>query len=197
MVFFRNLSAASRSRDVERETARARAGKYNYFITYAVESDRLLRCRSFSEIAGRRLCQRVIEPADHGPGRSRRRQRSDRPAVGGFSSNIAASLAEGGERQGRRYTRLVRLDDIPSVASTAAKRGLQNPDLLLFGEREGRRFIQGADAKFSIETARVKQVSPEVVEALLGIGPVIDQLLDDADRPTDSNRDFSFAPTIP
>jgi hypothetical protein len=114
-----------------------------------------------------------------------------------LSSDIAASLANGGERQGRRYTRLVRLDDIPSVASTAAKRGLQNPDLLLFGEHEGRRFIQAADAKFSIETARVKQVSPEVVEALLGIGPVIDQLLDGADRPTEIEPGFFICPDYP
>lgn len=114
-----------------------------------------------------------------------------------LSSNIAAALANGGERQGRRYTRLVRLDDIPSVASTAAKRGLQNPDLLLFGEHEGRTFIQGADAKFSIETARVKQVSPEVVEALLGIGPVIDQLLDGADRPTEIEPGFFICPDYP
>lgn len=114
-----------------------------------------------------------------------------------FSCNIAAALADHSERQGRTYTRLVRLDDIPSVASTAAKRGLQNPDLLLFGECEGKRFIQGADAKFSIETARVKQVSPEVVEALLGIGPVIDQLLDGADRPTEIEPGFFICPDYP
>jgi hypothetical protein len=114
-----------------------------------------------------------------------------------LSSNIAASLADGGERRGCRYTRLVRLDDIPSVASTAAKRGLQNPDLLLFGEHDGKPFIQGADAKFSIETARVKQVSPEVVEALLGIGPVIDQVLGGADRPAEIEPGFFICPDYP
>ncbi|MFM9108596.1 MAG: hypothetical protein ACKOWF_18065 [Chloroflexota bacterium] len=62
-----------------------------------------------------------------------------------------------------------RLDATPQVAAIASKRGLQNPDLLLIGSHGGGSAVQAADAKFSVETARAKQVSPEVVEALLGL----------------------------
>ena len=110
---------------------------------------------------------------------------------------IAASLANGGVRGDMVYTRLVRLDDIPSVAVTASKLGLQNPDLLLFGERDGHSFIQAADAKFSVETARTKQVSPEVVEALLGIGPVIDELLTGIERRAGIEPGFFICPDYP
>jgi hypothetical protein len=61
-----------------------------------------------------------------------------------------------------------RLDATPRIAAVASKHGLQNPDLLLVGGDEHGQVIQAADAKFSIETARSKQVSPEVVLALLG-----------------------------
>ena len=73
--------------------------------------------------------------------------------------------------------RVLRLDDIPAIAAEASRRALQNPDLLLAGERDGHPVLQAADAKFSVETAREKQVSPAVVEALLGIGPLIDDLI--------------------
>jgi len=65
--------------------------------------------------------------------------------------------------------RVLRLDATPEVAATASRRGLQNPDLLLIGAHDGRTVVQAADAKFSVETARAKQVSPEVVAALLGL----------------------------
>ena len=45
----------------------------------------------------------------------------------------------------------------------ASKRGLQNPDLLVIGAQDDHRVIRAADAKFSIETARAKQVSADVV----------------------------------
>jgi len=112
-------------------------------------------------------------------------------------SGVAASLADGGERDGRAYSRLIRLDDIPGVASTAAKRGLQNPDLLLFGVHDGRKFVQAADAKFSVETARAKQVSAEVITALLGIGPVIDALVGDDNRADDVEPGFFICPDYP
>src|SRR5688572_14107461 len=62
-----------------------------------------------------------------------------------------------------------RLDATPRIAAEASRHGLQNPDLLLVGGDEHGQVIQAADAKFSIETARSKQVSPEVVLALLGL----------------------------
>jgi hypothetical protein len=73
--------------------------------------------------------------------------------------------------------RVARLDDVPQIATAAARQGLQNPDLLLFGTSNGKRSIQAADAKFSIETARAKQVSVPVVEALLGLGRPLDPFL--------------------
>lgn len=69
--------------------------------------------------------------------------------------------------------RVVRLDTIPQIASTASRRKLQNPDFLLFGHRDGSLALQAADAKFSVETARSRQVSADVTAELLGIGPVI------------------------
>lgn len=95
------------------------------------------------------------------------------------------------------YRHLVRLDDVPAIASTAAKRGLQNPDLLLFGERDGQTVIQAADAKFSVETARSKQVSAEVVEALLGLGPAIERLLVDAHCAAVFESGFFICPDYP
>jgi hypothetical protein len=74
--------------------------------------------------------------------------------------------------------RVQRLDAMPRVAAAASKRGLQNPDLLLIGERAGRPTIQAADAKFSVETARAKQVSPEVVQGLLVLRDQVPDLLD-------------------
>src|SRR5215211_5637558 len=66
-----------------------------------------------------------------------------------------------------RIVRVERLDATPAVAAAASKRGLQNPDLLLIGQRGDQQAIQAADAKFSVETARSKQVSSEVVLGLL------------------------------
>jgi hypothetical protein len=72
--------------------------------------------------------------------------------------------------------RVARLDDLPRIATIASRKGLQNPDLLFLGSRDGNSVVQAADAKFSVETARSKQVSPEVVEALLGLGALISSL---------------------
>src|SRR5262245_26114621 len=68
--------------------------------------------------------------------------------------------------QSLRIDRVERLDDIPQLATAASARGLKHPDLLLVGESHGRPTLQAADAKFSVETARAKQVSPESVLAL-------------------------------
>ena len=74
--------------------------------------------------------------------------------------------------------RVDRLDAMPAVAAAASKRGLQNPDLLLIGQRGDQQAIQAADAKFSVETARSKQVSPEVVLGLLELRKHVPGLLD-------------------
>jgi len=75
-----------------------------------------------------------------------------------------------------RVARVLRLDDTPAVAAAASKRGLQNPDLLLVGTRDGAATVQAADAKFSVETARAKQVSGAVVDALLGLRDLLPEL---------------------
>jgi hypothetical protein len=113
-----------------------------------------------------------------------------------ISADAARDLV-GATRGDVAYTRLIRLDDVPSIASTAAKRGMQNPDLLLFGERDGVEIIQAADAKFSVETARAKQVSAEVVEALLGLGPAIDRLLTGASTELHAEPGFFICPDFP
>lgn len=81
-----------------------------------------------------------------------------------------------GDDPGFTIERVARLDDIPRIARIASKRGLQNPDILLAGSRDGRSVLQAADAKFSVETARSKQVSPEVVEALVALGSLVRSL---------------------
>jgi hypothetical protein len=77
-----------------------------------------------------------------------------------------------------RIVRVDRLDATPAIAAAAAKRGLQNPDLLLFGQRGDQQAVQAADAKFSVETARSKQVSPEVVLGLLELRKHVPGILD-------------------
>jgi hypothetical protein len=73
----------------------------------------------------------------------------------------------GDDQDPLRIVRVDRLDATPAVAAAASKRGLQNPDLLLIGQRGDQQAVQAADAKFSVETARSKQVSPEVVLGLM------------------------------
>jgi hypothetical protein len=75
--------------------------------------------------------------------------------------------------------RVARLDARPEIARAASKRGMQNPDLLFLGVRDGSPAIQAADAKFSVETARSKQVSPGVVEALLSVDNLLSPLVGD------------------
>jgi hypothetical protein len=84
----------------------------------------------------------------------------------------------GDDQEPMRIVRVDRLDAMPAVAAAASKRGLQNPDLLLIGQRGDRQAIQAADAKFSVETARSKQVSPQVVLGLLELRQYVPGLLD-------------------
>jgi hypothetical protein len=72
---------------------------------------------------------------------------------------------------------VIRLDALPHVAHAASKRSLQNPDFVLLGRRDGELTLQAADAKFSIETARSKQVSVEMLTALAAVGPAYTELL--------------------
>src|SRR4029079_15709754 len=76
-----------------------------------------------------------------------------------------------------RIERVIRLDDLPQVAHLASKRSLQNPDFVLFGRSDELLTMQAADAKFSIETARSKQVSVEMLSALANVGPAYTSLL--------------------
>lgn len=73
--------------------------------------------------------------------------------------------------------RVIRLDDQPAIAAKASRRALQNPDLLLVGTVDGRAALQAADAKFSVETARAKQVSAAVVAGLLTLGEIVTDLI--------------------
>ena len=85
----------------------------------------------------------------------------------------------GEPKQRHRIVRIVRLDDRPAIGEAAARRALQNPDILLIGERDGRLTVQAADAKFSVETARAKQVSAAVVAGLLTLGELLTDLAGD------------------
>lgn len=93
--------------------------------------------------------------------------------------------------------RAVRLDDDPRVAFEASRQGKQNPDFVFVGRFDGRRVAQAADAKFSIETARSKQVSPEVLTNLLTIGPVIEGLLADVPKDVEALPGFFISPDFP
>lgn len=89
--------------------------------------------------------------------------------------NGAEQSAPGGDHP-FRITRVARLDDVPAVAATASKRGLQNPDFLVLGLGEGEAIVQGLDAKFSAETAKPRQVSASVVRDLLQLRTILEPL---------------------
>ncbi|MBX3070082.1 MAG: hypothetical protein KF883_06300 [Thermomicrobiales bacterium] len=71
--------------------------------------------------------------------------------------------------------RVARLDSDPRIARRASRLGLQNPDLIFTGRMNGTPTIQAVDAKFSIETAKSKQVSVEMMESLRTLGPMLDE----------------------
>lgn len=71
----------------------------------------------------------------------------------------------------------VRLDDIPEIAHMASRHKLQNPDFLMLGDVAENRVLWAADAKFSVDTARSKQVSGDVVRALLALGETVSRLV--------------------
>lgn len=73
--------------------------------------------------------------------------------------------------------RVIRLDDIPAIASQASRLKLQNPDFLLVYEDDAGQHVLAADAKFSIDTAKSSQVSAGVVSSLIAMGPAIGRLV--------------------
>lgn len=75
-----------------------------------------------------------------------------------------------------QIARVARLDDVPAIAATAARRKLQNPDIVLVGEGSDGFILQALDAKFSVETARAKQVSSEMLTALLDLRSLLEPL---------------------
>ena len=64
-------------------------------------------------------------------------------------------------------TGVIDIDSIPGLAAFASSRGLQNPDFLIEIETDDGQAMFAADAKFSIETGKPRQVSAEIVQALL------------------------------
>ena len=79
---------------------------------------------------------------------------------------VGSSLTLPDGRSGT-VVRVVRLDTIPSINRFASRHSLSNPDFLIDLETADERVLAAADAKFSIETARSKQVSAEIVAALI------------------------------
>ena len=88
--------------------------------------------------------------------------------------------------RGGSVTRVVRLDTIPAINRFASRHNLSNPDFLIELDTGEGRVLAAADAKFSIETARAKQVSAEIVSALIEtegspIAPIVDRSVPLAD----------------
>lgn len=71
----------------------------------------------------------------------------------------------------------MRLDDIPAIARLASRAQLQNPDFLLIASGTNGPIVWASDAKFSVDTARSKQVSTDMLTALLDHGGELADLL--------------------
>lgn len=108
--------------------------------------------------------------------------------VGGLSD------VPGAQRPPILIDRVARLDAVPQIAHIASKRGLQNPDFIFIGTQDGRPAIQAADAKFSVETARSRQVSVEVLSALLEIADVLAPATGSIDPETAIEQGFFLSP---
>jgi hypothetical protein len=111
--------------------------------------------------------------------------------VGGLSD------VPGGHRPPIEIDRIARLDAVPSIAFAASKRGLQNPDFIIIGRQAGRPAIQAADAKFSVETARSRQVSVEMLDALLTLRPQLKPATGDIDPAAVIEPGFFMSPDYP
>ena len=66
-----------------------------------------------------------------------------------------------------RIDDVIRIDLIPSINRFASAHALSNPDFLLDLSADEGHIVVACDAKFSIETGRAKQVSAEVLRALI------------------------------
>jgi hypothetical protein len=106
-------------------------------------------------------------------------------------------LIETGDHDAAPIVRVDRLDANPRIAAAASRRSMQNPDLLLIGQQGERHVVQAADAKFSVETARSKQVSPEVVVGLLGLRDLLPDLLPDLEDAVHIEPGIFLCPDYP
>jgi hypothetical protein len=111
--------------------------------------------------------------------------------VGGLSD------IPGGHHPPIEIERVARLDAVPSIAFAASKRGLQNPDFIIIGRQAGRPAIQPADAKFSIETARSRQVSVEMLDALLTLRQQLKPVTGEIDPAAVIEPGFFLSPDYP
>ena len=111
--------------------------------------------------------------------------------VGGLSD------VPGGNRPPIEIDRIARLDAVPSIAFSASKRGLQNPDFIIIGRQKGRPVLQAADAKFSVETARSRQVSVEMLDALLVLRNQLLPLTGEIDPESVIEPGFFMSPDYP
>ncbi len=111
--------------------------------------------------------------------------------VGGLSD------VPGGRRPPIEIERIARLDAVPSIAFAASRRGLQNPDFIVVGRQNGRPAIQAADAKFSVETARSRQVSVDMLTALLVLRPQLEPLTGPLDPESVIEPGFFVSPDYP
>jgi hypothetical protein len=100
----------------------------------------------------------------------------------------------GGQRPPILIDRIARLDAVPAIAHQASKRGLQNPDFIIIGTQDGRPAMQAADAKFSVETARSRQVSVEVLTALTELAAVLAPATGELDPATTIEPGFFLSP---
>lgn len=94
-----------------------------------------------------------------------------------LDGHVCTHISVPGAAEHLKIEQVVRLDDIPSIALTASRQKLQNPDFVLMGRNGGGSLMFAADAKFSVETAAASQVSADSLQALLQIGPLIDERL--------------------
>ena len=91
---------------------------------------------------------------------------------GGFcaawlASHVGQRIHVNAEISGE-ITSVLDVDGIPGLAAFASHRGLQNPDFLIgLVADSGDRLLVPVDAKFSVETAKSKQVSAEMATALI------------------------------
>ncbi len=113
-----------------------------------------------------------------------------------WADHCAEAIREQPELRRARSQKLIarrwmRLDDIPAIARLASRAQLQNPDFLLIAPGSDGHVVWASDAKFSVDTARSKQVSVEMLNALLGQEGELANLLQDVpDHATYLNGTF-------